>query len=193
VSLTREVRVVNEFGESRDIAIPAERDLTVYVDKRELVTLMTLGGHPEWLVLGYLRNQRLVDSVHDIESITVDWEVGAAAVKTRRGVDHRINPQHFAVHPAVCQRVDSEHGSLALAQRQQLSLRNRDVGFERLDRREHQERLIRGHHSAGSYATLGNGGIDRRPHHLSAGRLLGALEVISGGGELKLGLFKRLP
>jgi FdhD protein len=88
VSLTREVLVVNEFGESREIAIPAERDLTVYVDKRELVTLMTLGGHPEWLVLGYLRNQRLVDSVHDIESITVDWEVGAAAVKTRRGVDH---------------------------------------------------------------------------------------------------------
>ncbi len=88
VPLTREVRVVNEFGEVREIAIPAERDLTVYVDKRELVTLMTLGGHPEWLVLGYLRNQRLVDSVHDIESITVDWEVGAAAVKTRRGVDH---------------------------------------------------------------------------------------------------------
>ncbi|NIC40470.1 formate dehydrogenase accessory sulfurtransferase FdhD [Aquabacterium sp. A08] len=85
--LTREVRVVNEFGESRDIAIPAERDLTVYVDKRELVTLMTLGAHPEWLVLGYLRNQRLVRSVHDIESITVDWEVGAASVKTRAGID----------------------------------------------------------------------------------------------------------
>ncbi|TDQ38413.1 formate dehydrogenase accessory sulfurtransferase FdhD [Tepidicella xavieri] len=89
VPLTREVTVVNEFGEQRVLSIPAERDLTVYVDKRELVTLMTLGGHPEWLVLGYLRNQRLVESVHDIESITVDWEVGAAAVKTRGGV-HRI-------------------------------------------------------------------------------------------------------
>jgi len=80
--------VVDEFGESRTLSIPAERDLTVYVDKRELVTLMTLGGHPEWLVLGYLRNQRLVDSVHDIESITVDWDVGAAAVKTRHGVNN---------------------------------------------------------------------------------------------------------
>lgn len=87
--LTREVEVINEFGESSVVHIPAERDLTVYVDKRELVTLMTLGAHPEWLVLGYLRNQRLVDSVHDIESITVDWEVGAAAVKTRQGV-HNI-------------------------------------------------------------------------------------------------------
>jgi FdhD protein len=84
--LTRPVTVLNEFGERKPIAIPAERDLTIYVDKRELVTLMTLGAHPEWLVLGYLRNQRLVDSVHDIESITVDWDVGAAAVKTRHGI-----------------------------------------------------------------------------------------------------------
>jgi formate dehydrogenase assembly factor FdhD len=37
--------------------------LTVFVDKRELVTLMTLGASPELLVLGYLRNQRLMDSV----------------------------------------------------------------------------------------------------------------------------------
>ena len=85
--LTREVVVVNEYGERRTTSIPAERDLTVYVDKRELVTLMTLGAHPEWLVLGYLRNQRLIDSVHDIESITVDWDVGAASVKTRYGID----------------------------------------------------------------------------------------------------------
>lgn len=84
--LTREVLVVNEFGESALQAIPAERALTVYVDKRELVTLMTLGAHPELLVLGFLRNQRLVQSVDEIESITVDWEVGAAAVKTRQGI-----------------------------------------------------------------------------------------------------------
>jgi FdhD protein len=58
----------------------------VYVDKRELVTLMTLGAHPELLVLGFLRNQRLVASAAEVESITVDWEVGAAAVKTRQGI-----------------------------------------------------------------------------------------------------------
>ena len=84
--LTCQIDAVNEFGERLVVSIPAERALTVYVDKRELVTLMTLGAHPEWLVLGYLRNQRLVTSVHDIESITVDWDVGAAAVKTRHGI-----------------------------------------------------------------------------------------------------------
>jgi len=69
------------------VSIPAERALTVYVDKRELVTLMTLGAHPEWLVLGYLRNQRLIGALAEVESITVDWEVGAASVKTRHGID----------------------------------------------------------------------------------------------------------
>ncbi len=84
--LTCEIDAVNEYGEVQKVAIPAERALTVYVDKRELVTLMTLGAHPELLVLGYLRNQRLVREVSDIESITVDWDVGAAAVKTRHGI-----------------------------------------------------------------------------------------------------------
>ncbi len=84
--LTHRVEVVNEHGEREELSIPAERPLTVYVDNRELVTLMTLGAHPELLVLGYLRNQRLVESVQDIESITVDWEVNAAAVRTRNGI-----------------------------------------------------------------------------------------------------------
>ncbi len=85
--LTREVQVINERGEKSAMQIPAERDLTVYVDKRELVTLMTLGAQPELLVLGFLLNQRLVDSAQQIESITVDWEVNSAAVKTHDGID----------------------------------------------------------------------------------------------------------
>jgi FdhD protein len=85
--LTHDINVRDEFGAERRIAIPAERALTVFVDKRELVTLMTLGAAPELLVLGYLRNQRLVDSVADIESITVDWDVQSAAVKTRAGIE----------------------------------------------------------------------------------------------------------
>ena len=84
--MTCEIVAVNEFGDSTSVSIPAERALTVYVDKRELVTLMTLGAYPELLVLGFLRNQRLVQSAQEIESITVDWEVGAAAVKTRQGI-----------------------------------------------------------------------------------------------------------
>ncbi len=85
--LTREVDVIDEHGQRGTVSIPAERDLTVYVDRRELVTLMTLGARPELLVLGYLLNQRLIESAADVESITVDWDVGAAAVKTHTGID----------------------------------------------------------------------------------------------------------
>ena len=85
--LVQTIAVRDEYGATREIAIPAERALTVFVDKRELVTLMTLGAAPELLVLGYLRNQRLVEGVADIESVTVDWEVQAAAVSTRAGIE----------------------------------------------------------------------------------------------------------
>jgi FdhD protein len=93
--LTRQISVVNEFGESSQVHIPAERALTVYLDKKELVTLMTLGASPECLVLGFLLNQRLIQSVSEIESVTVDWSLGegemgqpgVAAIKTRNGLN----------------------------------------------------------------------------------------------------------
>jgi FdhD protein len=92
--LTRQISVVNEFGETSQVHIPAERALTVYLDKKELVTLMTLGASPEHLVLGFLLNQRLIQSVSEIESVTVDWSLGegemgqpgVAAIKTRDGL-----------------------------------------------------------------------------------------------------------
>lgn len=86
VDPTRDIEILDENGERRRIFIPLERPLTVFVDKRELVTLMTLGAAPELLVLGYLRNQRLIGAVQDVDSIQVDWEVNAAAVKTRGGL-----------------------------------------------------------------------------------------------------------
>ena len=82
----REISIVDEYGTQRLIRIPCERPLTVFVDKRELVTLMTLGSRPELLVLGYLLNQRLVDDLRQVHSISVDWDVAAAAVRTRHGL-----------------------------------------------------------------------------------------------------------
>jgi FdhD protein len=81
--LTHAIEVVDEKGRIQSIEIPGERPLTIYLDKKELVTLMTLGGAPEALTLGYLRNQRLVIDIRDIESIQVDWETDSVAVKTR--------------------------------------------------------------------------------------------------------------
>jgi FdhD protein len=81
---TFEVEAYNERGEMVPTAIAGEHPLAVYLDKREIVTLMTLGHAPEALVIGYLRNQRLVDSIDDIAAVQVDWETDSAAVVTRR-------------------------------------------------------------------------------------------------------------
>lgn len=85
--LTRAVDIVDAAGTRRTLEIPAERPLTLYVDRRELVTLMTLGQAPELLVLGYLLNQGLVRDVREVASVSVDWEVEAAAVQTHAGID----------------------------------------------------------------------------------------------------------
>jgi FdhD protein len=79
----REIGIVDELGKQRFIYIPSERPLTILLDERELVTLMTLGASPELLVLGFLINQRLIGSAAAIESIAVDWKSATAAVKSR--------------------------------------------------------------------------------------------------------------
>ncbi len=83
--LTFEIDAINEQGEAVPTAIAGEHPLTLYVDKQELVTLMTLGGAPEALAIGYLRNQRLIGSLAEIAAVQVDWEVNAVAVSTRHG------------------------------------------------------------------------------------------------------------
>jgi len=81
---TFEVEAYNERGEMVPTAIAGEHPLTLYVDKREIVTLMTLGHAPEALAIGYLRNQRLVSSIEEITAVQVDWETQSVAVTTRR-------------------------------------------------------------------------------------------------------------
>src|SRR5437764_9256730 len=83
---TFDVVAVDEHGEKRTVAIAGEHPLTLYVDKQEILTLMTLGAAPEDLTIGYLRNQRLVEAIEDIVAVQVDWETGSVAVKTRNGL-----------------------------------------------------------------------------------------------------------
>src|SRR5688572_2585990 len=85
--LTFEVEALNERGEALPTPIAGEHPLTLYVDKREIVTLMTLGQAPEALAIGYLRNQRLVRTLDDIAEVQVDWETDAVAVTTRTAIE----------------------------------------------------------------------------------------------------------
>ena len=84
---TASVTSHNEYNEAIEGSIAVERALTIYLDKREVVTLMTLGNHPELLILGWLRNQRMVEDIEAIKAIQVDWETDSVAITTHAGVD----------------------------------------------------------------------------------------------------------
>ena len=80
------VTAVDETGAARETQIAGEHPLTLYVDKQEVLTMMTLGAAPEALAIGYLRNQRLLERIEDIVSVQVDWDVNAVVVRTRHGL-----------------------------------------------------------------------------------------------------------
>ncbi len=85
LSPTHTVTAVDEYGESQTVAIAGERPLTLYLDRREIVTLMTLGSHPEALALGYLRNQGFVTDLARIAAVQVDWDVESVVVTSHTG------------------------------------------------------------------------------------------------------------
>jgi len=82
---THEVAALDEYGDQRCLHIAGEFPLTIKIDGRELVTLMTLGTFPEALTLGYLRNQRLIANIEDIARVEVDWSQEQVLVTTQSG------------------------------------------------------------------------------------------------------------
>ncbi|EGA66175.1 formate dehydrogenase accessory sulfurtransferase FdhD [Vibrio brasiliensis] len=79
---TLEVEVFDEYGEKLTKQIACERPLTVMLNWKEVVTLMTLGSRPESLVIGYLKNQSFISDPQALESVIIDWETNTAAVIT---------------------------------------------------------------------------------------------------------------
>ncbi len=91
--LLRDLQVLDEAGEQRTLQVPIERPLKIVLEGQELVTLMTLGAAPELLVLGYLRNQRLIQRVTEIESVAVEWSANCAVVALRGTVAAAVGAQ----------------------------------------------------------------------------------------------------
>lgn len=85
---TQVQNATNEYGETITVNVSSEHPLTLYIDRREIVTLMTLGTQPEALTLGYIRNQGFIDQIEEIKSLQVDWETDSVAVITHRGIDN---------------------------------------------------------------------------------------------------------
>lgn len=86
--LTRAVSGIDHNGENQEIRVVEERPLTIYLNSQEIVTAMTIGDYPEYLAVGYLRNQGmlLVDDV--ITKVDFDDEVETVVVRTERQTNY---------------------------------------------------------------------------------------------------------
>jgi FdhD protein len=89
--VTTTVDAVDEQGRVVPTPIAGEHPLTLYLDKREMVTLMTLGAAPEHLAIGWLRNQRIVAAVDELAAVQVDWDTGSVAVTSRRLAERGVS------------------------------------------------------------------------------------------------------
>ena len=82
LSPTNSIKIYNHLNEKLNSKVAGELPLTIKINGKEIITLMTLGTRPEELTLGYLRNQGLVESIDEITSINVKWDIGISDVTT---------------------------------------------------------------------------------------------------------------
>ncbi len=86
--LTQAVTGVDQDGRRIETAVVVERPLTLFLNGQEIVTMMTIGDHPEYLAVGYLLNQNMLHPDDEIEAVDVDDDLDIAVVRTRRETDY---------------------------------------------------------------------------------------------------------
>lgn len=86
--LTRSVSGRDQHGLEQRKKVVEERPLTIYPNKQEIVTAMTVGDYPDFLALGFLRNQGMLLADDQITGIDYDEEVEAVIVRTLRETDY---------------------------------------------------------------------------------------------------------
>jgi len=86
--LTRKVVGVDQVGAAVDMAVIEERPLTIYLNSREIVTAMTIGDYPEYLALGFLRNQKMLEPSEVILGVDYDEELETVVVRTEVETDY---------------------------------------------------------------------------------------------------------
>ncbi|MVO15122.1 formate dehydrogenase accessory sulfurtransferase FdhD [Parasedimentitalea huanghaiensis] len=86
--LTRAVTGVDHNGEVSQISVVEERPLTIYLNGQEIVTAMTIGDYPEYLALGFLRNQRMLSDDDVITGVDYDDDLEVVVVRTEVETSH---------------------------------------------------------------------------------------------------------
>ena len=87
-NLTKSIDCFNETGEKIKLPVVTEVPLTIYLNKQEIVTAMTLGDMPELLAVGYLLNQKMLKIEDIISEINYDKELQVVVVRTNRKTNY---------------------------------------------------------------------------------------------------------
>jgi len=85
--LTRAVSGTDHTGAATTINVVMERPLTIYLNSQEIVTAMTIGDYPEYLALGFLKNQGMLGTADDVTGVDYDEEVQVVVVRTAQQTD----------------------------------------------------------------------------------------------------------
>src|SRR5436305_13762306 len=91
--LTRRVAGIDQEGKSIETAVVTERPLTLFLNGREIVTMMTIGDHPDYLAVGYLLNQNMLGPDDRFVGIDYDEEIETVVVRTDRATDSEEKPK----------------------------------------------------------------------------------------------------
>lgn len=91
--LTRRIRGVDHTGVETEISVVEERPLTIYLNRQEIVTAMTIGDYPELLALGFLRNQGMLLDDDEVKAIDFDEEIETVVVRTQRQTSYEEKVQ----------------------------------------------------------------------------------------------------
>ena len=91
--LTRRVTGHDQTGAETEIAVVEERPLTIYLNRQEVVTAMTIGDYPEYLALGFLRNQGMLLDDDVLTGVDYDDEIETVVVRTERQTSYEEKMQ----------------------------------------------------------------------------------------------------
>ncbi|UWQ38039.1 formate dehydrogenase accessory sulfurtransferase FdhD [Leisingera aquaemixtae] len=86
--LTRAVTGTDQNGDAAEIAVVEERPLTIFLNSQEIVTAMTIGDYPEYLALGFLRNQRMLRDGDEVTRVDYDEDLETVVVRTAVETSH---------------------------------------------------------------------------------------------------------
>ena len=86
--LTESVTGVDHTGAPVTTAVTIERALTIYLNRQEIVTAMTIGDYPDYLAIGYLLNQNMLQPDDVVTGVDYDEDLAVAVVRTERETDY---------------------------------------------------------------------------------------------------------